>query len=198
MYSECLMSKQTSLESDGLGSYTGLELPIDRGEIPTLLASPSRRQTTSESDLLVTSPTYVYLNLEDLKCFEVVDRQFQQWGVLFHNCIAIHPSNPAFPAHSGATVLMGAPKTGWLEASFVQPTCFVKAFVTTSQRLVLSAYDRENQRLTQVDIPGQNLAGSDSEIPPNISLSLKAPNIHRVTFCAFDGQFTVDDFSFQF
>lgn len=198
MYSECLMSKQSSLESDGRGSHTALGLPIEREEIPTFLASPLRRQTTSESDSLVTAPAYVYLNLEDLKCFEVVDRQFQQWGVLFHNCIAIHPSNPAFPAHSGATVLMGAPKTGWLEASFVQPTCLVKAFVTTSQRLVLSAYDRDNQRLTQVDIPGQNLAGSDSEIPPNISLTLKAPNIHRVTFCAFDGQFTVDDFSFQF
>ncbi|HEY9851296.1 MAG TPA: hypothetical protein V6D28_17640 [Leptolyngbyaceae cyanobacterium] len=192
------MSKQSSLESDGRSSYAALGLPIEAGEIPTFLASPSRRQTTSESDLLVSTPADVYLNLEDLKCFEVVDRQFQRWGVLFHNCIAIHPSNPAFPAHSGATVLMGAPKTGWLEASFVQPVCLVKAFVTTSQRLVLSAYDRDNQRLTQVEIPGQNLAGSDSEIPPNLPLSLKAPNIHRVTFCAFDGQFTVDDFSFQF
>lgn len=196
MYSECVMSKQFSRQSDGLGALVTLGLAMDKIDTPTFFASPCRGQKTSESDLLVTVPACVYLNLEDLKCFEVVDRQFQSWGVIFHNCIAIHPSNPAFPAH-GTTVLMGAPKTGWLEATFLQPVSFVKAFATSSQRLVLSAYDRDNQRLAQADMPAPNLAGSDSEIPPNAPLSLKAPNIHRITFCAFDGQFTVDDLSFQ-
>lgn len=197
MYSESVMSKQYSPQSDGFGPLGRVGLAIDEIDAPTFFASPSRGQTTSESDLLVSVPGYVYLNLEDLKCFEVVDRQFQRWGAIFHNCIAIHPSNPAFPARSGATVLMGAPKTGWLEATFLHPVCFVKAFVTSSQRLVLSAYDRDNQRLTQVEMPGPNLAGSDSQIPPNTPLSIKAPNIYRITFSAFDGQFTVDDLSFQ-
>ena len=191
------MSKQYSLESDGLSAFAATNPFMDDPDAPTFLASPCRRQTTSESDLLVTAPASIYLNLEDLKCFEVVDRQFQSWGVIFHNCIAIHPSNPAFPAHSGGTVLMGAPKTGWLEATFVQPVNFVKALVTSSQRLILSAYDRENQRLTQVEMPGPNLAGSDSEIAPNTQLSVKALNIHRITFCDFDGQFIVDDLCFQ-
>ena len=198
MYSECVMSKQFSPQSDELGALGTLGLAMDKKiDARTFLASPGGSQTTSESDLLLTAPACVYLNLEDLKCFEVVDRQFQRWGVIFHNCIAIHPSNPAFPAHSGTTVLMGAPKTGWLEATFVQPVSFVKAFVTSSQRLVLSAYDRDNHRLTQVEMPGSNLAGSNSAIPPNIPMILKAPNIHRITFCAFDGQFTVDDLNFE-
>lgn len=196
MYSECVMTKQGSLQSEDLSAFSTLGLTIDDINVPSFFASPCR-QTGTESDLLVSVPAYVYLNLEDLKCFEVVDRQFQSWGVIFHNCIAIHPSNPAFPAHSGATVLMGAPKTGWLEVTFLQPVCFVKAYVTTSQRLVLSVYDRDNQRLTQAEIPGPNLAGSDSEIPPNTPVSVKANNIHRIAFCAFDSQFTLDDLSFQ-
>ncbi len=144
----------------------------------------------------VTVPTCIYLNLEDLKCFEVVERQYEQWGVIFDNCLAIHPSNPAFPARSGVVVLMGAPKNGLLEATFLRPVHFVSAYVTSSQRLVFSAYDRDRQLLDQTVLPGANLANSDSAISPNTLLSLSANEIHYVTFCAFDGQFTVDDFGF--
>jgi hypothetical protein len=138
----------------------------------------------------------VCLNLEDLKCFESVKNQYEKFGVIFHNCIAIQPSNPAFPSHSGLMVLMGAPKSGFLEASFVRPVHSVSTYVTSSQRLVLSAYDGNRQLLTQEILPGANLANTDSAIPPNKLLTVRANNIHSVTFCAFDGQFTLDDFTF--
>ncbi len=146
----------------------------------------------------VAVPKCILLNLEDLKCFEVVDRQYEQYGVIFNNGIAIHPSNPAFPAHSGLVVLMAAPKSGFLEATFLRPVNFVSTFVTSSQRLVLSAYNNEHQLLDQAVLPEPNLANSDSTLPSNILLSISASNIHRVTFCAFDGQFIIDDFSFCF
>lgn len=192
------MAKQCSLQSDGITALAVSNALLNDTEIPAFVASPCRHSTASESELLVTAPAQIHLNLEDLKCFEAIDRQFRAWGVLFHNCIAIHPSNPAFPALSGSTVLIGAPKSGWLEATFLRPVCQVSAAATSSQRLVLSAYDRDNHRLAQSELPAANLAGSDSSIPPNTLLSIKAPNIYRVTFCAFDGQFTVDDLSFQF
>ncbi len=138
----------------------------------------------------------VFLHLDNLKCFEVVERQYKNRGVIFENCIAIEPSNPAFPANSGVIVLMGSPKSGLLEATFEHPVSSVSAFVTSSQRLVLSAYDGDHQLLNQAILPSGNLANSDSILAPNTLLSVSADNIHSVRFHAFNGQFTVDDFSF--
>jgi hypothetical protein len=162
-----------------------IKKPVLRGEIGQSVDSET-----------VSVPSCIYLNLEDLKCFESVERQYEQWGLIFNNCIAIQPSNPAFPTHSGVVVLMAAPKNGYLEATFLRPVHFVSAFVTSSQRLELSAYSSDRQLLTKSVLPGANLANSGSAMPPNTLLSVSANAIHRVTFCCFDGQFTIDDFSF--
>lgn len=138
----------------------------------------------------------IFLQLDDLQCFEVVHRQYESRGVIFDNCIAIEPSNPAFPAHSGAIVLMSSPQSGLLEATFVNPVNVVSAFVTSSQRLVLSAYDGCRQLLNQAILPSGNLANSDSTLVPNTLLSVSADNIHSVRFHAFNAQFTIDDLSF--
>jgi len=196
MHSNSFMVKQYRVEDD-LERSAFTKLCVDDIDTSAFFADPLRHEETSLPEYVVKAPAWVHLNLEDLKCFEVVHRQFQHWGVTFNNCIAIHPSNPAFPAHSGSTVLMGAPKNGHFEAVFHHPVQCVNTFVTTSQKLVLSAYDCNNHLLTQVEISQGNLAGSDSQISPNIPLTLKAANIHRISFCAFDGQFTLDDFSFQ-
>ncbi|MCX7593974.1 MAG: hypothetical protein N2235_09465 [Fischerella sp.] len=161
-------------------------------------AFQNQMHAAASSSEKVAIPNCIYLNLEDLKCFEVVKRQYEQWGVIFDNCIAIQPSNPAFPAYSGQVVLMAAPKSGYLEVTFLRPVQFVSAFVTSSQRLVLSAYNRDRQLLAQTLLSGANLANSDAVVPPNTLLSVRASDIYSVSFCAFDGQFTVDDFSFCF
>ncbi len=166
-------------------------------DTPVIIASP-HHNSPNLSNLPLQTLTQIRLDLEDLKCFEVVDRQFQRWGVNFGNAIALHPSNPAFPCRSGMTVLMGAPKNGWLEVTFTYPITWISAFVTSSRRTVLSAYDRDDKPIAHAEIPGPNLAGSDSPIPPNAELTLKTNNIYRLTFYAFDGQLTIDDFSFIF
>jgi hypothetical protein len=147
-------------------------------------------------DQQLTEPTSIFLKLGDLKCFEVVNRQYEKQGVIFNNCIAIHPSNPAFPAHSSSIVLMAAPKSGFLEATFVHPVNFVSALVTSSERLILSAYDRDCLLLAQTQLPEANLANSNSPLEPNTSLSISAKDIRSISFYAFDGQFTISDFSF--
>jgi hypothetical protein len=193
-----VMVKESDIEQDELEISAALQLLIDEKIDPPIhVATAEGHQETSTPSCIVTAPAQVHLNFEDLKCFENVDRQFQQWGVTFNNCIAIRPSNPAFPPHSGSTVLMGAPKSGWLEAVFLYPVKCVSAFVTTSQKLVLAAYNQDNQLLTEVEISEPNLAGSDSSIPPNVPLSVAAADIYRVTYCAFDGQFILDDFNFS-
>lgn len=144
-----------------------------------------------------TAPKCIPLNLEKLKSFEVVDQQFAQLGVTFINAIALQPSNPAFPPRSGTMVLIGGPRSGWLEASFREPVSCVSCFVTSSRQIVLSAYDLDDKLLAQVEIPESNLAGSDSAIAPNSKLTLQVPNISRITFYAFDGQFSIDDFKFS-
>lgn len=140
----------------------------------------------------------VRLDLEDLECFEVVDRQFETWGVRFSNAIALQPSNPAFPTRSGKTVLMGAPRSGRLEATFNVPVNYVSGFITSSRRTVLSAYDAENRPVASTSSDSGNLAGSNSKLSPNVQLSLQAANIRRIIFHTFDGELTLDEFSFSY
>jgi hypothetical protein len=153
-----------------------------------------RQHTTSE---IPAAPICVCLNLENLKAFEVVHNQFHEFGVVFGNAIALHPSNPAYPVRSGDILLLGAPQSGWLEATFERPANFVRGFVTSSRQTVMAVYDAEGNLLAQTETAGANLAGSDSPIEPNAELALQVPNIHRVVFRAFDGEITLDDFAFS-
>lgn len=164
------------------------------------------RQTAPFLDRLDLSPASVLaqqwgcvrLDWEDLPRFTIVDRQFEAWGVVFANAVAVSPSNPAYPPYSGTMAIMGAPKGGWLEAKFVRPVRFVGSFVTSSRRTVLSAFDSQNRLLASVETPAANLANDGAECAPNVWLSLQNLDIHRVTFHAFDGQFILDDLCFCF
>lgn len=197
------MLKQACLQSHQQLKFEDHKLMLDNFDIQNIhnqmvdLSFHCQMHTALDTEKMAI-PNCIYLNLEDLKCFEVIKHQYQKWGIVFDNCIAIQPSNPAFPTDSSLMVMMGAPKGGYLEATFLQPVQFVSAFVTSSQRLVLSAYDRDRQLLTQTVLPGANLANSDSAVPPNTLLSVTANDIYSVTFCAFDGQFTIDNFCFCF
>jgi hypothetical protein len=192
------MVKQATLQSTKLPTIEDATFALDKFNIQNEIKASawSNQGESAIDDVSVGVPTCICLDLEDLKCFEAVERQYESWGVIFHNSLAIQPSNPAFPSYSGLTVLMGAPKSGFLEATFLRPVNSVSAFVTSSQRLVLSAYDRDRQLLGQAALPSANLANSDSVISPNTLLSINVNNIYSVTFCAFDGQFTLDNFRF--
>jgi hypothetical protein len=154
-------------------------------------------ESNSVAEIDATSNT-ICLNLEKLKCFEVVKNQYQEFGVEFENCIAIQPSNPAFPTRFSSVVLMAAPKNGLMEVTFTRPVCEFSAFVTSSQQLVLSAYGRDRKLLDQTTLPSANLNNSESTNLPNTKLTVKAKDIQYITFRAFDGQFIIDDLSFCF
>ncbi|OCQ98008.1 hypothetical protein BCD67_02065 [Oscillatoriales cyanobacterium USR001] len=189
-------------------SFTEFETPdsgasnrhhnIDFSSEKTIIATPESRDAGSEFSFPLTAPTYVRLALEKLKCFELVEHQFEHWGVTFTNAVAIQPSNPAFSVSSGVTVLMGAPKSGLIEVIFKHPVSFVSGLVTSSRRTVLSACDRDGNLIAEDELPAPNLAGFNSPIPPNKKLSVAGSNIYKITFYAFDGQLIVDDFSFGF
>ncbi|MBE9127539.1 hypothetical protein IQ257_20760 [Coleofasciculus sp. LEGE 07092] len=181
---------QCSLQLKGITHH-------DFVEPQATIASPDRGVTEFDSNLLVIRHCSVSVNLEDLNCFEVVEHQFCQYGITFKNAIALHPSNPAYPPRSGCTVLMAAPKNGWLEAIFLQPVGRFRCYVTSSQRTIMSAYDHQD-RLIGKSTSEPNLAGSDSEFSPNAPLKIDAPNISRITFYAFNGQLTLADLSFEF
>ena len=129
------------------------------------------------------------LDVEDLPCFTVVEQQYEAQGVRFHNAVALHPSNPAYLTRSGVMVLLGAPRAGWLEATFVQPVQSVSSFVISSRRIVIRAFNRQNQLVAEAEAEANIGQGSTH-------LHLSAPNIHRVTLESFNGQLTVDDFCF--
>ncbi len=189
---------QCSLQSNIVRDSYVLGSTVDLIEPESMIASPCQGAVECNTNVLVIRPSSVYLNLEDLKCFEVVERQFHHYGITFKNAIALQPSNPAYPSRSGTTVLMGAPKSGWLEVSFSQPICQFCCYVTSSQRTILSAYDHRDNLLNRASVTSPNLAGSDSQIPPNAQLRIEEQNISRITFYAFDGQMTLADLSFGF
>ncbi len=174
------------------------KLDNQRASTGSIIGAPCRGKINLEERVQAEKGVKVRLDLEDLKCFEMVDKQFEHCGVTFANTMAIAPSNPAFPPHSGNIVLIGAPKSGYLEATFSKPVRYVSGCVTSSRKAALVAYDQDNEAVGHAEMSGANLAGSESSIAPNYLLSLKAENIHRVTFLTFDGHLTVDEFSFSF
>lgn len=195
---EGFMVDAKSLQSDGLAEFDSACRSMDLNGKQSLVATPERSGSGLEVRSSATVPASVRLALEDLKCFEVVQDQFAHWGVTFANTVAIQPSNPAFLTGSGATVLMGAPKSGLIEVSFKYPVRSVSGLVTSSRRTVLSACDIDGNPIVQDEMPAPNLVGSNSQIAPRVPLRVKAPNIHQISFYAFDGQLVVDDFIFGF
>jgi len=192
------MAKQCSLPWDETKEFAEATSTSNFIEAQARMSYSEFNSAEPQFGSVANKPASILLNLEDIPCFEVVERQFQEWGISFRNAIALHPSNPAFPPHSGNTVLMAAPKSGFLEILCQQPVRFFNCYVTSSQRTILSAYDSQDKILARTEMPGPNLAGSDSQIPPNAPLMLRASNISRITFYAFDGQLIVDDLSFGF
>jgi len=156
-----------------------LDLKSEAGELDYASAQPAH------------SPVCVRLDVEDLPQFTVVNGQYESWGVRFDNAVAIHPSNPAYPPHSGSMVLLGAPKGGWLEATFVRPVQHVSSFVISSRHTVIRAFNRQNQLVAEAETEANIGQGSTS-----LQLTSTAQNIHRVTLESFNGQLTVDDFCF--
>ena len=144
------------------------------------------------------SPECIRLNFDTLKPFESLSHQFKQWGVIFDNCIVIQPSNPAFPSRSGSKVVMSSPQNGFLEVTFLRPAKRVSALITSSQRLIFSAYDQQDKLLDESVLPQANVTNSGSDIPPNTMLSVVADDIWKVKIICFDGHFTLDEFRFCF
>ena len=143
-------------------------------------------------------PSCIRIALENLKSFEVLEHQFQHWGVTFSNVIIIEPSNPAFAVPPGIKVLMGAPKSGLIEMNFTSPVSFVSALIRSSRRTILSAYNQNEELLAKEEMLTSNLLVSDSIIPSNTKLTVNVENIHKVVFYAFDGQLIIVDLSFGF
>ena len=163
-----------------------------------LVAIPDYEMTESELLQLSKMSSCIRLGLENLKSFEVVDHQFKNWGLTFSNAIAIEPSNPAFAVPPGIKVLMGAPKSGLIEIYFKSPVKFVSAVVTSSRRTILSAYNQNEELVAKDEMSASNLFNSNSHISPNAKLTVKAENIHKVSFYAFEGNLIILDLNFGF
>lgn len=157
---------------------------------------PHSQETTSQDKQFI--PECIRLNFDEFKSFETLFKQFEDWGIIFDNSLVIQPSNPAFPSRSGLKVIMASPQSGLLEVNFLRPANWVSALVTSSQRLVFSAYNQQGELLDEAVLPTANVVNSDSDIPPNTMLSVAAQEIWKVKVFCFDGHFTLDEFRFCF
>ncbi|NEQ99372.1 MAG: hypothetical protein F6K30_22150 [Cyanothece sp. SIO2G6] len=146
------------------------------------------------------TPTHL-VELEGLANFETVTDQFSNQGIRFENAIALQPSNPAFPESTvGTMALIGAPKQGFMDTTFVHPIRQIEVCVTSSRPLVMTAFDHKNRLLAQTETGGGNLANhATSATSPNTRLGLRTQNasIHQVLFHCTGGNFTLTHLSFH-
>ncbi|MCC5898807.1 MAG: hypothetical protein JJU32_12955 [Phormidium sp. BM_Day4_Bin.17] len=196
------MSSVPAQSWDTLGTVarsTEVDRPMyNRSNLKSIIATVEREDASIWEVPVQEFPPCVRLDFEGLTRFEVVRDQYKRWGVQFDNAIAVSPSNPAYPAHSGEIVLMGAPKSGFLELTFDRPVQFVAGYVTSSRFTAMSAYNNRGQTITRAELTAANLANSNSSVQPNQQLIVRSPDIQRVTFYAFDGELVVDDISFGY
>jgi hypothetical protein len=83
-----------------------------------------------------------------------------------------------------------------LEVVFLRPVNWVTTLVTGSQRLLVDAYDEDDKLLDKSVLPAGNVVNSGLDIPRNTILSVTGNYIQKVSFCCFDGHFTLNEFKF--
>ncbi|SKB13241.1 conserved hypothetical protein [Planktothrix sp. PCC 11201] len=183
---------------DGIGLFE-LKNPINSEFNSTeITVYPQREELNLEQELTIKTSTKIRLALEELYCFEVIENQFQHWGITFKNAIALQPSNPAFVIKPTTTVIMGAPKGGHLEINFKYPVQKVCGMVTSSSATVLSAYDIEGKKVAETGMSVSHHMSSDALNFPNAQLKLSGCNLKKVTFGTFDGQLILHHFRVEF
>lgn len=176
-----------------------LETPIDcESNSSELVVYPQREDQNIDPELTVKASTEIRLALEELNCFEVVENQFQHWGITFHNAIALQPSNPAFVLKPATTVIMGAPKGGVLEINFKYPVQQVSGLITSSRATVLCAYDAEGKKVAETRMNVSPHLNTDSLNFPNAQLELSELNINKIIFETFDGQLILHHLQVKF
>lgn len=159
---------------------------------------PQREPANLEQNLEINEAIKVRLALEELNCFEVVENQFESWGITFDNAIALEPSNPAFVIKPSTTVIMAAPKGGHLEVNFKHPVQKVSGLITSSRATVLSAYDSEGNKVAESTMSVSPHINSHTLHFPNAQLEVSGSNIQKVTFETFDGQLILHHFQVEF
>ena len=160
-----------------------------------------RNDVRSESQRHATASTHVEsICLQRLQNFEMVTEQYRHQGVVFKNAVAIQPSNPAFPARTGQSILLGAPTGGVIELLFIEPVRHIVGYVTSSRLTMMTAFGLNDDIVGQAETLGGNLAGDKSAVaPPHACLALQADHdqIHRVLFRCSGGQVALTELSFS-
>ncbi|MBD2104358.1 hypothetical protein [Leptolyngbya sp. FACHB-261] len=180
-----------------LEQLSSQSIPTERGSNAAVQQNADHEDALAPLACPLACEAFMVLDFEGLPDFKPVDIHFQSQGVTFAGPIALRPSNPAFPPHSGNTVLLGAQENRRpIEAIFAKPVEFVGAWVTASKPMIMSAYDAAGQLLDQATLSAANLGKTDSGLSPNQFLSVRAVGIHRVTFTCYDGNLVLDDLTF--
>jgi hypothetical protein len=143
----------------------------------------------------VTDP--LQLDFTDLKVFESVQDQYQQWGIRFEGAIALRPSNPAFQVEPGTIVLVPEAGRSKIAVQFEQLRKWVGAVVTATQQVKLTLLNRDNEPIaeqwagTVQYIQGQQVP---NESFPQHQMELIQNNIAKVEFSS-DAPFILHSFS---
>ncbi len=138
------------------------------------------------------------LDFEELAAFEPVGDRYANLGIHFMGAVALMPSNPAFPPHSGSLVLMPVANQLGITVELRRPARLLGAFAIGSKPVRLTAFDKDNNRIARA---GTEVSGENSRIGhrllalPHYRLEVQARNIVKAIFDSA-APFILDDVFF--
>jgi hypothetical protein len=116
--------------------------PLVQQGCPTLVPAPAQSWKLAN---------FIQLNFSELRPFEVVHHQYQQWGIEFEQAIALLPSNPAFTDIHHPVGLMPIAHP-YMAIRFHQPRQVIKAKLVGARAILITAFDAENRVVARYDL----------------------------------------------
>jgi len=145
------------------------------------------------------------IDFESLASQEVVDDQFLGLGADFNASARVlslseGTLDPDYPPYSGDKVISDNPLsgTGIIRIDAIGSLwSMAGAYVTGSASVTLTAYACDSSVLGNASTGGANRISDRTGLPPNIFLSVNAPNIAYVEFSDTGNEYTVDGVRYQ-
>lgn len=123
----------------------------------------------------------VQLNFSELRSFEVVRDQYQEWGIEFEETIALQPSNAAFadPKQPMGLMPIAHPQ---MMIQFHQARQFIKATLVGARAIIVTAFDANDQVVIEkyLDCQFEPIMAELEPMVPLHALHLQAENIARI------------------
>lgn len=147
---------------------------------------PTRLQTLETSLPVLSSHSQVagliQLDFAEVRPFETVRMQYQEWGIEFDGAIALQPSNPAFTKPNQLVGLAPLVDRLPLTIYFDQPRQLVSAKLTAARQITVKVFDAANRLILKQHLGQAQYLTAQTVLPigTEYEMQLQADAIARI------------------